>query len=152
MGSLISVIILIMPSLLAPSFTPLTSDPIPALQPGDLSTTKMLRMQLPCLPLSIGSALPDQVPNQQRSLREAAKSVTHLPLSSLFSLKSICTGSEMFHSSTRTILSIFCLGHYVSHSLCLEPSLINEFHLAKRGRGRGWDDLGEWHCNMYTIT
>ena len=19
------------------------------------------------------------------------------------------------------------------------------------GRGRGWDDLGEWHCNMYTI-
>ena len=18
-------------------------------------------------------------------------------------------------------------------------------------RGRGWDDLGEWHCNMYTI-
>ena len=20
-----------------------------------------------------------------------------------------------------------------------------------RGRGRGWDDLGEWHCNMYTI-
>ena len=20
-----------------------------------------------------------------------------------------------------------------------------------RGRGRGWDDLGEWHSNMYTI-
>ena len=19
------------------------------------------------------------------------------------------------------------------------------------GRGRGWDDLGEWHCNMYNI-
>ena len=19
------------------------------------------------------------------------------------------------------------------------------------GRGRGWDDLEEWHCNMYTI-
>ena len=53
-----------MHSLLAPSFTLLTSDPVPALQLGDLSTTKMLRMQLPCLPLSIGSALPDQVPNQ----------------------------------------------------------------------------------------
>ena len=19
------------------------------------------------------------------------------------------------------------------------------------GRGRGWDDLGEWHCNMYNV-
>ena len=23
--------------------------------------------------------------------------------------------------------------------------------LLDSGRGRGWDDLGEWHSNMYTI-
>ena len=26
-----------------------------------------------------------------------------------------------------------------------------EWTFGLRGRGRGWDDLGEWHCNMYTI-
>ena len=28
---------------------------------------------------------------------------------------------------------------------CIEQS----FGLCRRGRG--WDDLGEWHCNMYNI-
>ena len=30
---------------------------------------------------------------------------------------------------------------------CIEQS----FGLCGRGRGRGWDDLGEWHWNMYNI-
>ena len=30
---------------------------------------------------------------------------------------------------------------------CIEQS----FGLCGRGRGRGWDDLGEWHWNMYII-
>ena len=30
-----------------------------------------------------------------------------------------------------------------------KPVKLRTFGL--RGRGRGWDDLGEWHSNMYTI-
>ena len=30
---------------------------------------------------------------------------------------------------------------------CIEQS----FGLCGRGRGRGWDDLGEWHWNMYIV-
>ena len=26
-----------------------------------------------------------------------------------------------------------------------------EWTFGLRGRGGGWDDLGEWHLNMYTI-
>ena len=33
---------------------------------------------------------------------------------------------------------------------CKKHMKIKEF-IALRGRGRGWDDLGEWHSNMYTI-
>ena len=28
---------------------------------------------------------------------------------------------------------------------------LNIQKLLDSGRGRGWDDLGEWHSNMYTI-
>ena len=36
-------------------------------------------------------------------------------------------------------------------SLCIIGSRCLEWTFGLCGRGRGWDDLGEWHWNMYTI-
>ena len=45
----------------------------------------------------------------------------------------------------RKMVTITLYARQQKRHRCIEQS----FGLC--GRGRGWADLGEWHCNMYTI-
>ena len=63
------------------------------------------------------------------------------------SVKSECIHTLWPQNSTlRFILSRNLYMHAKRHR-CVERT----FGLRGRGRGRWWDDLGEWHCNRYTI-
>ena len=61
----------------------------------------------------------------------------------------------MYGSETELILS--CLVELInvisSLSYCWNSDSLLKRHVYRRdsGRGRGWDDLGEWHWNMYDI-
>ena len=47
----------------------------------------------------------------------------------------------------RKMVTITLYARQQKRHRCIEQS----FGLCGRGRGRGWDDLGEWHWNMYNI-